>query len=517
MNDAFAGFADRVIYWTQGEKVKNFGDVLTECLIDQLLIAPIFQADRYRLIGSALDEALLAEDLRRLGNPHATLACWGCGARSERPLSIELRQRVFLFGVRGPLSRDALGLPADTPIGDPGLLVPLIYHPTEMPEMLGRTLCVPHFHEPLSNLQLHEKTGADQILRPQVTSSSEAQRLIDAIFSADFVLAGSLHAAIIACAYNRPFAFMNAGYLDTPFKWRDFAASINLQAEFFESVETGRCFAEAHDGQVTLPPLSPLLGCCPWAVRPSMLVAALLRDMGIVPDTDQSSRDLIAAASSLAQSKKPFALNAQRSARAIRDAIEGRAPPSGQRERVALLAERFATRASELSQDLVAEAAAARFRFFDVDSAPAILSFARAKAGATMLSGQWSAPNDIAPVSTGGFSRITLPQETGWPEGRYLVISGHLFAPHCAPYQGKRRMIIHLNGVAAFDEILDNPTEGESFTATIKLAIPEIVRQQSGCLDIDFGFDVLASPKEIGLRDDDRLVGYAPLRMWIEL
>jgi hypothetical protein len=36
-------------------------------------------------------------------------------------------------------------------------------------------------------------------------------RLIDKIASASLVLAGSLHSAVVACAYGVPFAFYNSG------------------------------------------------------------------------------------------------------------------------------------------------------------------------------------------------------------------------------------------------------------------------------------------------------------------
>ena len=43
---------------------------------------------------------------------------------------------------------------------------------------------------------------------------------IAAIVAAEFVLAGALHAAVVACAYDVPFAYYDSGDIDLPFKCR---------------------------------------------------------------------------------------------------------------------------------------------------------------------------------------------------------------------------------------------------------------------------------------------------------
>jgi hypothetical protein len=98
---------------------------------------------------------------------------------------------------------------------------------------MGRTICIPHIHEPKPHDELLRLSGAELILSPEIDASEDALRdLLDKIASAEFVLTGSLHGAIIACAYKRPFAFWDSGHVDVPFKWEDFARSVNIPAIF---------------------------------------------------------------------------------------------------------------------------------------------------------------------------------------------------------------------------------------------------------------------------------------------
>lgn len=103
---------ERIKYWSQGWPHKNFADFLFEYLYEKTLLAPLLKADRYRLIGSAIDPFVLQDDLRQCSVAHTlTIALWGCGKRDGRPLDPELMAHCLFFGVRGPLTRDALELP----------------------------------------------------------------------------------------------------------------------------------------------------------------------------------------------------------------------------------------------------------------------------------------------------------------------------------------------------------------------------------------------------------------------
>jgi hypothetical protein len=133
--------------------------------------------------------------------------------------------------------------------------------------------------------QLERQAGGARVVRPTVTSFAALEELFKSISAADFILCGSLHAAIVACAYKRPFAFWDTGHVDVPFKWRDFAASIGIQASFASDLKSGRQVYETVRGRIVTPKLTPLLGCCPFAVRPEVWAYAFAADAGL-PSSD---------------------------------------------------------------------------------------------------------------------------------------------------------------------------------------------------------------------------------------
>jgi len=98
-------------------------------------------------------------------------------------------------------TRAVMNLPDSTPLGDPALLTPMLYQPRQSARTKGKAVCVPHFYEKSSDARILEATGADAVVRPSIAKSPEAlKQILDDIGSAGFVLAGSLHAAIVACA-----------------------------------------------------------------------------------------------------------------------------------------------------------------------------------------------------------------------------------------------------------------------------------------------------------------------------
>jgi hypothetical protein len=269
---------DRFPYWRKGDYVQNFGDYCTELFLAELFLPDPPGDDTVFLVGSVIADWYLQQCERR--RPRKKMQFWCCGLRDAVTLAPELAAKCHFPAVRGPLSRSLLGLRETVPIGDSGLLLPLLHEPRMLPRYRGRSLCVPHIADPLSESALLELTRADCLLRPGVPKSLAALRdTIDAIASAEFVLAGALHAAICACAYGVPFAFLDSGHLDLPFKWQDFAASVGIEAIFARNLAEGRAlWQEAIGPALCLPPLSPLLAMAPLPVRPALLARARAHD-----------------------------------------------------------------------------------------------------------------------------------------------------------------------------------------------------------------------------------------------
>ncbi len=271
----------RLIWWLQGQERQNFGDYLTEFLWSNLGEEMRVRGDAYRLIGSAIDDGIIAGDLKRLGNwERGRIVFWGCGLRDENPPNANSLARSVFCGVRGPLTREALKLPQSTPLGDPALLLPLFYEPRCGARSKGRTVCVPHFLDKNSDERLAASTGAEVVVRPSIANSTEAlTEILDEIASADFVLAGSLHAGIVACAYGVPFCYFDGGYLDLPFKWRDFSASINIGTFFVNNVADGRnIYDTTIRPRLRKPLLFPILAAAPFRARSAPLLKAALHD-----------------------------------------------------------------------------------------------------------------------------------------------------------------------------------------------------------------------------------------------
>jgi hypothetical protein len=139
---------------------------------------------------------------------------------------------------------------------------------------------VPHVHDSKTHDELLALSGADTMIHPVVAASEDALRdILDQIASADFVLTASLHAAIIACAYGRPFAFWDNGHIDIPFKWQDFAGSIGIPTTFVKNLAEGRrLYEHTLAPLIKVPPLAAILDVCPFSVRPSVLLKALAFD-----------------------------------------------------------------------------------------------------------------------------------------------------------------------------------------------------------------------------------------------
>ncbi|HSB24880.1 MAG TPA: hypothetical protein VLE94_17405 [Burkholderiaceae bacterium] len=284
VNMSATGFREhdaRIRYFVKGEPLQNFGDYLPELLAKTFFLHPRVDADVYRVIGSVIEPEWIRRDLRRnVGVERGCVAFWGCGKRDATPLDARTRALCRFFGARGPLTRDALGLPADTVLGDPGLLTPLMHHPSQAPDTAGRSVCIPHIQDTRGDAELLALSGADVVLRPQVRADEGSlRRLLDRIAGAQFVLSASLHGAIVACAYERRFAFWDNGYLDLEFKWRDFAASIGVPCEFVRTVAEGEVLhAWTLTPSLALPALAPMLDVCPFTIRPAAMLRALIYD-----------------------------------------------------------------------------------------------------------------------------------------------------------------------------------------------------------------------------------------------
>lgn len=304
---------NELAYWLKGEKDQNFGDYLTEYLVDHLFLRTARDASQIRLIGSFLhnwhiDGAAKQAESNQVRRLRTNLVAWGGGIRERGGLSPENQKLVEILSVRGPVSASELRLGAEIPLGDPALLLPALYGPVGREKFSGKSICVPHFNDRRSDHELLEISRADLVLRPNIEGSNEAiEAFINALCSASFVLSSSLHAAIVAAAYARPFAFWDPGFLDVPLKWQDFAESVGISTVFVTTVTDG---VEHYEGnilpRIRLPSMWGALAVAPYLLRPDALLKIVRRESAQVHDLNIMRAELDAKISLFMQRSSHF-------------------------------------------------------------------------------------------------------------------------------------------------------------------------------------------------------------------
>jgi len=220
------------------------------------------------IIGSVIDDSYVsgAQEIR----PGTVPAFWACGIRTPNGLSKSNKEQIKILAVRGPVSAAALGIEGQVPIGDSALILPAIYQPVRAPSYEGRSICIPHFSDTRSDGELLAISNCDAVVRPNIGPDlADVYRLVDIIAAADFVLSASLHGAIIAAAYRRPFCFWDTGLPpDVPLKWSDFATSANFESIFATTITDARAvYDKSIEPHIRLPALAPLVESAPFAVR----------------------------------------------------------------------------------------------------------------------------------------------------------------------------------------------------------------------------------------------------------
>jgi pyruvyltransferase len=183
--------------WPPQRAFTNHGDELNAVVLPELLGRPVRWAPlgREDVIGIG---SVLVPYLEQGGR--GLILGSGDGSATITPeRAADVRDRVL--AVRGPLVRQAMGLPGDTPLGDPGLAVRGIAGASGTRR--GR-LVIPHFAvfqdaEHRRALAALRNTGY-RVMSP--TTSPRA--MIAAIRDAEFVVGSSLHGVILSHALGTP-------------------------------------------------------------------------------------------------------------------------------------------------------------------------------------------------------------------------------------------------------------------------------------------------------------------------
>lgn len=196
-------FGVRVPHWRPDEVgvQGNFGDEIGPLLVRALRGDSASRGEgRLISVGSVMQFA-------RAGD-----VVWGAGINGK------VRQRMQypldVRSVRGPLTRSVLlgfGVPVPEIYGDPALLFPRIF-PEIAPTGAGGLVVVPNLNE-------IDRVGGEEVLSPL----GDAQDIAARIAGAEFVVASSLHALVLADAYGIPSRPL-VPVAEHPFKYLDYYA-----------------------------------------------------------------------------------------------------------------------------------------------------------------------------------------------------------------------------------------------------------------------------------------------------
>jgi pyruvyltransferase len=191
------------LYWQGGDTGKiNFGDTIAPLILETITSRSVTFADPYNCdmiaIGSLLNKIVRRRWKRLLRLNFQPITVWGTGSLSSHALAQNFKLRPL--AVRGPKTREAMGLPSSVPLGDPGLFVDrlaprttkfarwgIIPHIVDFDLPIIKALCERNRHTSLINLADPDVVG-----------------IVAQIAACDFVISSSLHGIIAADALGIP-------------------------------------------------------------------------------------------------------------------------------------------------------------------------------------------------------------------------------------------------------------------------------------------------------------------------
>lgn len=145
---------------------------------------------------------------------------WGSGYREYD----SRYKHTKVMAVRGKLSLDKIPQKERTGIalGDPGLLLPLIY---DVPQIQSKGVTIiPHF---VDYDYFKEKYG--NVYEVLDVRTDDLEGMIDKIRQSKFILSSSLHGLIFAHAYGIPALWVKHGYVNSSdFKYYDYFSGVNI-------------------------------------------------------------------------------------------------------------------------------------------------------------------------------------------------------------------------------------------------------------------------------------------------
>lgn len=215
------------LYWS-GRKSANFGDFLSPLIVEFVSGRRVIFSSAKRCdiiaIGSIVQKVLGGQWERLIRGRYSPVKVWGAGSLSAAGLSPP--KHAEFFAVRGALTRDALQLAADMPLGDPGLLLNRMIDGRRL-EKRYRWGFVPHMADlgdPLAKAIIQQNAGVELI---DVTDPDPLQ-VGRKIAACDFIISSSLHGLIVADCFGVPNLKIRISerVIGGDWKFADYASSV---------------------------------------------------------------------------------------------------------------------------------------------------------------------------------------------------------------------------------------------------------------------------------------------------
>lgn len=190
-------------WWYRPKGFTNFGDELSGAILERLGHTPNrVPLDQAELVtcGSIIEQVT---------NPETVI--WGSGLMYDRPAKPKT-----VLAARGVLTAARLGLDLDsTVLGDPGLLVPLLWERQPPRHRLG---IVPHY------VDTRSFPDADVVIDP----TQPVDDVISQITSCSTIASSSLHGLIVADAFGIPaMRLPHPKVKGADMKWMDYVSALD--------------------------------------------------------------------------------------------------------------------------------------------------------------------------------------------------------------------------------------------------------------------------------------------------
>jgi len=191
----------------------NLGDDLNPWLWPRLLPGLIDGEGAWLVgIGTLLNERL---------PPEGELVILGAGAGlGERPV-VDARWRVF--GVRGPLTAQALGLPPELAVGDPAILAADFVAPARERRGVG---FMPHY---ISMPDWDWRRTAEGMGLVFVDPQAPVDETLAQIAGLESLISEAMHGVIVADALRTPWVGLGIDPDFYDWKWRDWGLSVGVE------------------------------------------------------------------------------------------------------------------------------------------------------------------------------------------------------------------------------------------------------------------------------------------------